>query len=223
MKTKAVILTSGGLDSATLLAMAHRNGRECYSLSFDYGQRHRAELNAARGLAERHGDVVHRVVSLDLSAIGGSALTDMDIPVPTTPQEGIPITYVPARNTVFLSLALGWAEVLGASEIYIGVNAVDYSGYPDCRPEFIAAYQRLIGVATKAGVEGTSISLETPLIDLSKGAIIDVGLRLGVDYSMTVSCYQADEMGRACGECDSCRLRAAGFEQAGVPDPTRYR
>jgi 7-cyano-7-deazaguanine synthase len=203
--------------------MAHRNGRECYSLSFDYGQRHRAELNAARGLAERYGDVVHRVVSLDLSAIGGSALTDMDIPVPTTPQEGIPITYVPARNTVFLSLALGWAEVLGASEIYIGVNAVDYSGYPDCRPEFIAAYQRLIGVATKAGVEGTSISLETPLIDLSKGAIIDVGLRLGVDYSMTVSCYQADEMGRACGECDSCRLRAAGFEQAGVPDPTRYR
>jgi 7-cyano-7-deazaguanine synthase len=223
MKTKAVILTSGGLDSATLLAMAHRNGRECYSLSFDYGQRHRAELNAARGLAERYGDVVHRVVSLDLSAIGGSALTDMDIPVPTTPQEGIPITYVPARNTVFLSLALGWAEVLGASEIYIGVNAVDYSGYPDCRPEFIAAYQRLIGVATKAGVEGTSISLETPLIDLSKGAIIDVGLRLGVDYSMTVSCYQADEMGRACGECDSCRLRVAGFEQAGVPDPTRYR
>jgi 7-cyano-7-deazaguanine synthase len=223
MKTKAVILTSGGLDSATLLAMAHRNGRECYSLSFDYGQRHRAELNAARGLAERYGDVVHRVVSLDLSAIGGSALTDMDIPVPTTPQEGIPITYVPARNTVFLSLALGWAEVLGASEIYIGVNAVDYSGYPDCRPEFIAAYQRLIGVATKAGVEGTSISLETPLIDLSKGAIIDVGLRLGVDYSMTVSCYQADEMGRACRECDSCRLRAAGFEQAGVPDPTRYR
>jgi len=223
MKTKAVILTSGGLDSATLLAMAHSNGRECYSLSFDYGQRHRAELNAARGLAERYGDVIHRVVSLDLSAIGGSALTDMDIPVPTTPQEGIPITYVPARNTVFLSLALGWAEVLGASEIYIGVNAVDYSGYPDCRPEFIAAYQQLIGVATKAGVEGASISLETPLIDLSKGAIIDAGLRLGVDYSVTVSCYQADEMGRACGECDSCRLRAAGFEQAGVPDPTRYR
>ena len=223
MKTKAVILASGGLDSATLLAMAHRNGRECYSLSFDYGQRHRAELNAARGLAERYGDVIHRVVSLDLSAIGGSALTDMDIPVPTTPQEGIPITYVPARNTVFLSLALGWAEVLGASEIYIGVNAVDYSGYPDCRPEFIAAYQRLIGVATKAGVEGASISLETPLIDLSKGAIIDAGLRLGVDYSLTVSCYQADEMGRACGECESCRLRAAGFEQAGVPDPTRYR
>ena len=223
MKTKAVILTSGGLDSATLLAMAHSNGRECYSLSFDYGQRHRAELNAARGLAERYGDVVHRVVSLDLSAIGGSALTDMDIPVPTTPQEGIPITYVPARNTVFLSLALGWAEVLGASEIYIGVNAVDYSGYPDCRPEFIAAYQQLIGVATKAGVEGASISLETPLIDLSKGAIIDAGLRLGIDYSLTVSCYQADEMGRACGECDSCRLRAAGFEQAGVPDPTQYR
>lgn len=223
MKTKAVILTSGGLDSATLLAMAHSNGRECYSLSFDYGQRHRAELNAARGLAERYGDVIHRVVSLDLSAIGGSALTDMDIPVPTTPQEGIPITYVPARNTVFLSLALGWAEVLGASEIYIGVNAVDYSGYPDCRPEFISAYQLLIGVATKAGVEGASISLETPLIDLSKGAIIDAGLRLGVDYSLTVSCYQADEMGRACGECDSCRLRAAGFEQAGVPDPTRYR
>ena len=223
MKTKAVILTSGGLDSATLLAMAHRNGRECYSLSFDYGQRHRAELNAARGLAERYGDVIHRVVSLDLSAIGGSALTDMDIPVPTTPQEGIPITYVPARNTVFLSLALGWAEVLGASEIYIGVNAVDYSGYPDCRPAFIAAYQQLIGVATKAGVEGASISLQTPLIDLSKAAIIDEGLRLGVDYSMTVSCYQADEMGRACGECDSCRLRAAGFEQAGVPDPTRYR
>ncbi|MDB2434258.1 7-cyano-7-deazaguanine synthase QueC [Luminiphilus sp.] len=223
MKPKAVILTSGGLDSATLLAMAHSNDRECYSLSFDYGQRHRAELNAARGLAERYGDVIHRVVSLDLSAIGGSALTDMDIPVPTTPQEGIPITYVPARNTVFLSLALGWAEVLGASEIYIGVNAVDYSGYPDCRPEFIAAYQQLIGVATKAGVEGASISLETPLIDLSKGAIIDAGLRLGVDYSLTVSCYQADEMGRACGECDSCRLRAAGFEQAGVPDPTRYR
>ena len=191
MKTKAVILASGGLDSATLLAMAHSNGRECYSLSFDYGQRHRAELNAARGLAERYGDVIHRVVSLDLSAIGGSALTDMDIPVPTTPQEGIPITYVPARNTVFLSLALGWAEVLGASEIYIGVNAVDYSGYPDCRPEFIAAYQQLIGVATKAGVEGASISLETPLIDLSKGAIIDAGLRLGVDYSLTVSCTRA--------------------------------
>lgn len=209
MKTKAVILTSGGLDSATLLAMAHSNGRECYSLSFDYGQRHRAELNAARGLAERYGDVIHRVVSLDLSAIGGSALTDMDIPVPTTPQEGIPITYVPARNTVFLSLALGWAEVLGASEIYIGVNAVDYSGYPDCRPEFIAAYQQLIGVATKAGVEGASISLETPLIDLSKGAIIDAGLRLGVDYSLTVSCYQADEMGRACGECDSCQIGRA--------------
>ena len=223
MTTKAVILTSGGLDSATLLAMAHSQSRECYSLSFDYGQRHRAELNAARAIAASYGDVVHRVISLGLSAIGGSALTDMDIDVPTTPQEGIPVTYVPARNTVFLSLALGWAEVLEATEIYIGVNAVDYSGYPDCRPEFIAAYQNLIGVATKAGVEGASIELKTPLIHLSKSDIIRKGIAHGVDYAMTVSCYQADEQGRACGVCDSCRIRAAGFSDAGVVDPTRYR
>jgi 7-cyano-7-deazaguanine synthase len=203
--------------------MAHSQSRECYSLSFDYGQRHRAELNAARAIAASYGDVVHRVISLDLSAIGGSALTDMDIDVPTTPQEGIPVTYVPARNTVFLSLALGWAEVLEATEIYIGVNAVDYSGYPDCRPEFIAAYQNLIGVATKAGVEGASIELKTPLIHLSKSDIIRKGIAHGVDYAMTVSCYQADEQGRACGVCDSCRIRAAGFSDAGVVDPTRYR
>ena len=222
MKTKAVILTSGGLDSATLLAMAHSNGRECYSLSFDYGQRHRAELNAARGLAERYGDVVHRVVSLDLSAIGGSALTDMDIPVPTTPQEGIPITYVPARNTVFLSLALGWAEVLGASEIYIGVNAVDYSGYPDCRPEFIEAYENLANLATKAGVEGSKFRIHAPLIDLKKAEIIKLGQKLGVDFSQTVSCYQASPSGAACGACDSCRIRKAGFSDAGVNDPTVY-
>ena len=197
--------------------MAHSQSRECYSLSFDYGQRHRAELNAARAIAASYGDVVHRVISLDLSAIGGSALTDMDIDVPTTPQEGIPVTYVQARNTVFLSLALGWAEVLEATEIYIGVNAVDYSGYPDCRPEFIAAYQNLIGV------EGASIELKTPLINLSKSDIIRKGIALGVDYAMTVSCYQADEQGRACGVCDSCRIRAAGFSDAGVVDPTRYR
>jgi 7-cyano-7-deazaguanine synthase len=203
--------------------MAHSQSRECYSLSFDYGQRHRAELNAARAIAASYGDVVHRVISLDLSAIGGSALTDMDIDVPTTPQEGIPVTYVPARNTVFLSLALGWAEVLEATEIYIGVNAVDYSGYPDCRPEFIAAYQNLIGVATKAGAEGASIELKTPLIHLSKSDIIRKGIAHGVDYAMTVSCYQADEQGRACGVCDSCRIRAAGFSDAGVVDPTRYR
>jgi 7-cyano-7-deazaguanine synthase len=203
--------------------MAHSQSRECYSLSFDYGQRHRAELNAAKAIAASYGDIVHRVISLDLSAIGGSALTDMDIDVPTTPQEGIPVTYVPARNTVFLSLALGWAEVLEATEIYIGVNAVDYSGYPDCRPEFIAAYQNLIGVATKAGVEGASIELKTPLIHLSKSDIIRRGIAHGVDYAMTVSCYQADEQGRACGVCDSCRIRAAGFSDAGVVDPTRYR
>jgi len=222
MSKRAVVLTSGGLDSATVLAMAHSQGRECFALSFDYGQRHRAELIAADRVAKSLPGVVHKTVRLDLSTIGGSALTDSAIDVPTSPSEGIPVTYVPARNTVFLSIALGWAEVLAADEIYIGVNAVDYSGYPDCRPAFIDAFRQLTAVATKAGVEGQAIEICTPIIELSKADIIRVGTDLGVDYSLTVSCYQAREDGTACGVCDSCRLRREGFASAGVADPTRY-
>jgi 7-cyano-7-deazaguanine synthase len=221
---KAIVLVSGGLDSATVLAAARRRGFACYAISFDYGQRHRAELVAADRVAEALGAEEHRVVPIDLSAFGGSALTDDTIAVPESgvvPDE-IPVTYVPARNTVFLSLALAWAEVLGATDLFIGVNAVDYSGYPDCRPEFIDAFQRLANLATKAGVEGESFSVHTPLIDLTKADIIRLGVELGVDYSLTVSCYQADPSGAACGKCDSCRLRRQGFENAGVPDPTRY-
>jgi len=223
MAKRAVILTSGGLDSATVLAMAYAQGRSCFSLSFDYGQRHRAELVAAAQVAASVPGTVHKVVGLDLRGIGGSALTDDSIDVPTQPTEGIPVTYVPARNTVFLSIALGWAEVLEAEEIYMGVNAVDYSGYPDCRPEFIRAFQHLASLATKAGTEGRPITLCTPIIDMTKGDIIRAGTALGVDYALTVSCYQADDTGAACGVCDSCRLRAQGFADANVPDPTRYQ
>ena len=219
---KAVVLVSGGLDSATVLAMAKSQGFHCFTLSFDYGQRHRAELVAAQKIAAAYPDVVHKVVTLNLDSIGGSALTDQDIAVPESPTEGIPVTYVPARNTIFLSIALGWAEVLEASRIFIGVNAVDYSGYPDCRPEFIEAFTQLANVATKVGVEGGVMQICAPLSALSKADIIRAGVALGVDYSATVSCYQADATGRACGRCDSCRLRREGFEAAGVSDPTRY-
>ncbi|WP_277372564.1 7-cyano-7-deazaguanine synthase QueC [Pseudomonas sp. AA-38] len=219
---KAVILLSGGLDSATVVAMAKAEGYTCYSMSFDYGQRHRAELQAAERVARQLGVIEHKVIGLNLNGIGGSALTDASIAVPEAPGEGIPVTYVPARNTVFLALALGWAEVLGARDIFIGVNAVDYSGYPDCRPEFVEAFQRMANLATKAGVEGQGFNICAPLQQMSKGEIIQAGMRLGVDYALTVSCYQADEDGRACGKCDSCRLRAAGFAAAGVPDATRY-
>ena len=220
---KAVVLVSGGLDSATTLALAQEQGYACYAISFDYGQRHRCELQAASKVAQTAGVVEHKVISLNLDNIGGSALTDTAIAVPDQPTEGIPVTYVPARNTVFLSLALAWAEVLAADAIFIGVNAVDYSGYPDCRPEFIAAFANMAKLATKAGVEGHPIGVETPLIHLSKAEIIQQGLRLGVDYANTISCYDPDEAGRACGRCDSCRLRAAGFKEAGVADPTRYQ
>jgi 7-cyano-7-deazaguanine synthase len=220
----AVVLVSGGLDSATCLAMARAAGHRCYALSFAYGQRHGTELQAASRVAAALGAAQHRVMSIDLAAFGGSALTDTSIAVPEQAASGIPVTYVPARNTVFLSLALAWAEVLDARNIFIGVNAVDYSGYPDCRPEFIAAFEQMANLATRAGVEGTErIRIRTPLIDLSKAEIIRRGAGLGVDYSMTVSCYQADELGRACGRCDSCRLRRKGFEAAHVDDPTRYR
>jgi 7-cyano-7-deazaguanine synthase len=219
---KAVVLVSGGLDSATVLAMARAQDFACYALSFDYGQRHRVELQAAARVAAALGAEEHKTISLDLGGIGGSALTDAAIAVPEQGGEGIPVTYVPARNTVFLALALGWAEVLGAQDIFIGVNAVDYSGYPDCRPEFIAAFEKTANLATKAGVEGRPFHIHTPLIQLSKADIIRAGLRLGVDYAITVSCYQADEQGRACGRCDSCRLRRAGFIAAGTADPTPY-
>lgn len=219
---KAVILLSGGLDSATVVAMAKAQGYACYSMSFDYGQRHRAELHAAERVARQLGVVEHKVIGMNLNGIGGSALTDSSIDVPEEQASGIPVTYVPARNTLFLSLALGWAEVLGARDVFIGVNAVDYSGYPDCRPEFIEAFERLANLATRAGVEGQGFSIRAPLQNLSKAQIIQEGIRLGVDYAMTVSCYQADDMGRACGKCDSCRLRATGFEAAGIEDPTRY-
>lgn len=220
---RAVVLVSGGLDSATTLAIARAAGRECYALSFDYGQRHRVELEAAGRVAARLGAREHRTMRIDFAGIGGSALTDPTIAVPEHASAGIPVTYVPARNTVFLALALGWAEVLDAREIYLGVNAVDYSGYPDCRPEFIAAFERLATLATKAGVEGASFAIRAPLIELSKAEIIGRGIALGVDYRLTVSCYQPDEAGRACGRCDACRLRRAGFATAGVPDPTVYQ
>lgn len=219
----AVVLLSGGLDSATTLALAREQGYDCRAISFAYGQRHDAELDAAARLAGTLGATEHKVVRLDLGAIGGSALTDAAIPVPEQATAGIPVTYVPARNTVFLAIALGWAEVLGARDLFIGVNAVDYSGYPDCRPEFIAAFERLANLATRAGVEGERFRVHTPLIDLPKAEIIRAGRRLGVDYALTVSCYAADEAGRACGRCDACRLRREGFAAAGVADPTRYR
>lgn len=219
---RAVILLSGGLDSATVVAMARAEGYSCYTMSFDYGQRHRSELDAAARVARDLGAIEHKVIGLNLDGIGGSALTDSSIDVPETLGEGIPVTYVPARNTVFLSLALGWAEVLQARDIFIGVNAVDYSGYPDCRPEFVQAFEVMANLATKAGVEGDGFRIQAPLQNLSKAQIVQTGVKLGVDYSLTVSCYQADAQGRACGKCDSCRLRAEGFAAAGITDPTRY-
>lgn len=219
---KAVVLLSGGLDSATTLAIARDQGYACYALSVDYSQRHRSELAAADKLAKALGAVEHQIIQLDLSQFGGSALTQTDIAVPEHASAGIPVTYVPARNTIMLSLALAWMEVLGARDIFIGVNAIDYSGYPDCRPEFIAAFQRTANLATKIGVEGTPITLHTPLIALTKAQIIKRGQALGVDFSRTVSCYQADAQGRACGVCDACRLRREGFLQAGLADPTPY-
>lgn len=221
--TKAVVLLSGGLDSATVLAIAKSQGFSCYALSFDYGQRHNAELVAAKKLSQTMGVVEHKVIHLDLRTIGGSALTDASIDVPECASVGIPVTYVPARNTVFLSIALGYAEVIGAQQIFVGVNAVDYSGYPDCRPDYIAAFETLANLATKAGVEGQKLTIETPIINMTKAEIIMAGTILGVDYGLTVSCYQADAQGRACGKCDSCRLRRQGFIDAAVDDPTVYR
>jgi len=220
---RAVVLLSGGLDSATTLAIARSEAYACHALSVDYGQRHGAELDAARRVAQALGVVEHRVMRVDLAGIGGSALTDHSLEVPEQPTHGIPVTYVPARNTMMLSLALAWAEVLGARDIFIGVNAVHYSGYPDCRPEFIAAFEKLAALATKAGVEGRVTRIHAPLIELSKADIIRRGAALHLDYALTVSCYQADEQGRACGRCDSCRLRREGFNTAGMPDPTRYQ
>jgi 7-cyano-7-deazaguanine synthase len=219
---KAVVLVSGGMDSAVTLALAREQGFACYALSVSYGQRHSAELAAATELAQRQGAVEHKTVVVDLRSIGGSALT-ADIAVPEQASGGIPVTYVPARNTIMLSVALGWAEVLGADDLFCGVNAVDYSGYPDCRPEFIAAFERLADLATRAGVEGHGFRVHAPLMRMSKADIVREGLRLGIDFSRTVSCYQADSAGRACGRCDACRLRAEGFSSAGVVDPTRYR
>jgi 7-cyano-7-deazaguanine synthase len=220
----AVVLLSGGLDSATTLAIAQEQGFVCNAVSFDYGQRHRAELVAADRVARALGAAEHRTMRIDFAGIGGSALTDNTIPVPEESQQGIPITYVPARNTVFLALALGWTEVLNAADIFIGVNAVDYSGYPDCRPAFISAFEQLANLATRAGVEGTSrFKVHAPLIQLTKAEIIRRGIALGVDYGLTVSCYQADSEGRACGRCESCRLRRDGFAAAGIPDPTHYQ
>jgi len=221
--TRAVVLLSGGLDSATTLALARQDGMVCHALSLDYGQRHHAELEAARNLALSLGAAEHRVMRLDMGAYAGSALTDASIAVPETTSVGIPVTYVPARNTIMLALALGWAEVLDADAIYIGVNALDYSGYPDCRPDFVAAFQQLADLATKRAVNGAAIEIRAPLIHLSKAEIVLLGMRLGVDFQATVSCYQADNHGRACGRCDSCRLRRQGFEQAGLADPTRYQ
>jgi 7-cyano-7-deazaguanine synthase len=225
LQLRAVVLVSGGLDSATCLAIARDEGFECYALSFAYGQRHSAELHAAARVASTLGAVEHRVMTIDLAAFGGSALTDTHLAVPEGPGSGgIPITYVPARNTVFLSFALAWSEVLEAHDIFIGVNAVDYSGYPDCRPEFVSAFERMANLATRAGVEGElPLRIRTPLIDSSKADIIRRGVSLGVDFAQTVSCYQADESGRACGRCDSCRLRREGFHAAGIADPTHYR
>lgn len=219
---RAVILLSGGLDSATLVAMVRAQGYSCYTVSFDYGQRHRAELHAAERVALELGVAEHKVIGLNLNGIGGSALTDSSIDVPEAPSAGIPLTYVPARNTVFLSLALGWAEVLKARDIFIGVNALDYNGYPDCRPEYIEAFERMANLATKAGIEGQGFRIQAPLQNMSKADIVKAGVGLGVDYTLTVSCYQADDSGRACGKCDACRLRAEGFKNAAIADPTRY-
>ena len=223
MSDKAVVLVSGGLDSSTVLALALQQGYRCYTLSFDYGQRHRSELEAAKRVSELMKVEEHKIVRLDLGTIGGSALTDTTIDVPEQETAGIPVTYVPARNTVFLSIALGWAEVLEADTIFLGVNAVDYSGYPDCRPEYISSFEIMANLATRAGVEGKKLSIQAPLIDMTKGEIISAGTSLGVDYSQTVSCYQASIDGLACGKCDSCRLRIEGFNQAGISDPTRYK
>lgn len=221
---KAVVLLSGGLDSATCLATARAQGFACHCLSFDYGQRHRAELDAAAKVAQALGASEHRIARIDLAQFGGSALTDSNIALPVDGiQPGIPVTYVPARNTILLSFALAFAEVLQAQDIFVGINAVDYSGYPDCRPEYLAAFETMANLATKAGVEGQKLKLHAPLIDLSKAEIVQMGTRLGVDYALTVSCYQADQDGRACGVCDSCRLRREGFGAAGLADPTRYR
>ncbi len=220
---KAVILLSGGLDSATLMALAKSEGFACYAISFDYGQRHRCELDAAGRVAQINKAAEHKVIKLNLDSIGGSALTDTAIDVPEQSEPGIPVTYVPARNTVFLSIALGWAEVLSAQRIYIGVNAVDYSGYPDCRPEYVDAFQQLANLATRQGVEGEPIEIAAPLVKLSKAEIIGLGNRLGVDYSVTISCYNPAPGGEACRVCDACRLRAQGFHEAGVDDPTRYQ
>ena len=222
MIKKAVILVSGGLDSTTVLSMAMDQGYQCHTLSFDYGQRHRSELEAAQRVSRAMAVKEHKVVRLDLGTIGGSALTDVTIAVPESETEGIPVTYVPARNTVFLSIALGWAEVLGANDIFLGVNAVDYSGYPDCRPQYIAAFETMANLATKAGVEGHPLKIHTPLIDLTKGDIIAAGTALAVPYQLTVSCYQATDNGEACGRCDSCEIRRAGFKAAGTADLTRY-
>jgi len=219
---QSVVLLSGGLDSATTLAIARSEGYACHCLTVDYGQRHRAELAAAARVARALGAASHKVLAIDLTAVGGSALTDRSIAVPEAPTPGIPVTYVPARNTILLALALAWAEVLGAQDIYFGANAVDYSGYPDCRPEYMRAFESLANLATRAAVEGERLALHTPIIDLAKAEIIRRGIALGVDYGLTVSCYQAAEDGRACGRCDACRLRRAGFEAASVPDPTRY-
>lgn len=221
--SRAVVLVSGGLDSATTLAIARSQDFACYALSFDYGQRLRVELEAARQVAESQGAVLHKIVQLDIGWMGGSALTDMHLDIPQTASAGIPITYVPARNSIFLAIALGWAEVLQAHDIFIGVNAVDYSGYPDCRPQFLQTFQDLANLGTRMGVEGQGLRLHAPLVHLSKAEIIATGQRLGVDYAPTVSCYSPDAQGRACRTCDSCRLRAAGFSAAGVPDPTRYQ
>lgn len=223
MQKKAIILLSGGLDSITVLALAKQQGYICYALSFDYGQRHNAELIAAAQIAKYYQVIDHKIIKLGLGSIGGSALTDENIAVPNKPQAGIPVTYVPARNTIFLSFALGWAEVLNLTDIFIGVNAVDYSGYPDCRPEFITAFQKLANLATKAGVDGDCFTIHTPLISLSKAEIIKQGIALGVDYGQTVSCYSADEQGQACGVCDACRIRITGFSEANVKDPTQYK
>jgi 7-cyano-7-deazaguanine synthase len=220
---RSVVLLSGGMDSATVLAVARAAGEECYALSFDYGQRHTAELTAAARVAAANEVVEHRVMRIDLGGIGGSALTDTAIAVPAPGGAGIPATYVPARNTVFLSLALAWAEVLGADAIYCGINAVDYSGYPDCRPEYLAAFQRLANLATRRAVEGSRLEFRAPLLDLSKREIVALGIRLRVDFGLTVSCYQADAAGAACGACDACELRRQGFAAAGVADPTRYQ
>jgi len=220
---RSVVLLSGGMDSAVTLALARADGAACHALSLDYGQRHGAELAAARTVASALGAREHRVLAIDLAGFGASALTDRDIPVPERAEDGIPVTYVPARNTVFMALALAWAEALDAGAIYAGVNAIDYSGYPDCRPEYLAAFQRMADLATRRGIEGRPVELRAPLISMSKADIVRTGTSLGVDFSLTVSCYQADEAGRACGRCDACRLRRAGFAESGVEDTTRYR